>query len=82
MNTIPELLDRIKNSIEQIQKNNKWIKKFEVSRDDRGLTIWIKSDTSNYGKYFWSVEDAKNYALKQSILRRNYRTPKFKRHTL
>jgi hypothetical protein len=82
MNTIPELFDKIKNNIEQIQKNNKWVKKIEISRDDRGLTVWIKTDTCLSGKYFWSIEDAKNYILKRSILRRDYRTPKFKRHTL
>lgn len=81
MNTIPELLQAIKNSLEQIQTNNKWIKNLEVSRDEKGrLFLWIKSN--NGGNFFWSIEEAKEYVVRQNILRRNYKTPKFKRHTL
>ena len=81
MNTIPELFNAIKNSIEQIQTNNKWIKNLEISRDEKGrFTLWIKHSSGS--KFFWSIKEAKEYVVRQNILRRNYRTPKFKRHTL
>lgn len=81
MNTIPELLNAIKDSLEQIQTNNKWVKSLEISRDEKGrLFIWVKSNSSS--KFFWSIEEAKEYVVRQNILKRNYKTPKFKRHTL
>lgn len=81
MNTIPELFYAIKNSLKQIQTNNKWIKNLEIGRDEKGrFTLWIKSNNSS--RFFWSIEEAKEYVVRQNILRRNYRTTKFKRHTL
>lgn len=81
MNTIPELLNAIKDSLEQIQTNNKWVKSLEISRDEKGrIFVWVKSNSSS--QFFWSIEEAKEYVVRQNILKRNYKTPKFKRHTL